>query len=51
MELGTFYRTGIVIQLADRSNVYLKGVVKDVLVKVDELILSVDFYLLDIKHD
>ncbi|XP_021767701.1 uncharacterized protein LOC110732095 [Chenopodium quinoa] len=51
LELGPLHETGVVIQLADRSNVYPKGVVKDVLVKVDGLILPADFYVLDMEHD
>ncbi|XP_021716884.1 uncharacterized protein LOC110684757 [Chenopodium quinoa] len=51
LKLGPLYGTGVVIQLADRSNVYPKGVVEDVLVKVDGLIFPVDFYVLDMEHD
>ncbi|XP_021740145.1 uncharacterized protein LOC110706537 [Chenopodium quinoa] len=51
LELGPLHETGVVIQLADRSNVYPKGVVEDVLVKVDELIFPADFYVLDMEHD
>ena len=35
--------------MADRSNAYPKGVVEDVLVKVNELIFSVDFYILHME--
>ncbi|XP_021730587.1 uncharacterized protein LOC110697528 [Chenopodium quinoa] len=51
LELGPLHETGVVIQLADRSNVYPKGVVEDVLVKVDGLIFPADFYVLDMEHD
>ncbi|XP_021730802.1 uncharacterized protein LOC110697732 [Chenopodium quinoa] len=51
LELGPLHETGVVIQLADRSNVYPKGVVEDVLVKVNELIFPADFYVLDMEHD
>ncbi|XP_021755965.1 uncharacterized protein LOC110721142 [Chenopodium quinoa] len=51
LELGPLHETGVVIQLTDRSNVYPKGVVEDVLVKVDELIFPADFYVLDMEHD
>ena len=37
----------IIIQLADRTNAYLDGLIKDVLVKVNELVFSFDFYVLD----
>ncbi|XP_026410712.1 uncharacterized protein LOC113305936 [Papaver somniferum] len=43
--------TGIVIQLADRSNVYPKGVVENVLVQVNELIFPVNFYVLDMSDE
>ncbi|XP_021747666.1 uncharacterized protein LOC110713526 [Chenopodium quinoa] len=51
LELGPLHETGVVIQLADRSNVYPKGVIEDVLVKVDGLIFPADFYVLDMEHD
>ncbi|XP_074306025.1 uncharacterized protein LOC141641253 [Silene latifolia] len=51
LKLGPFVKTGVVIQLADRSNAYPKGVVEDVLVMVDKLIFSADFYVLEMEHD
>ena len=48
---GPLYETGIVVQLADRSTVYPRGVVEDVLVRVDELIFPADFFVLDMEHD
>ncbi|XP_073138543.1 uncharacterized protein [Henckelia pumila] len=44
LKLGPLNKTGIVIQLADRSNAYPRGVVEDVLVQVndDDCIFSVD---------
>ncbi|XP_073120352.1 uncharacterized protein [Henckelia pumila] len=41
----------VVIQLADRSNAYPKGVVEDVLVQVKELIFPADFYILRMEED
>ncbi|CAN6697899.1 unnamed protein product [Malus baccata var. baccata] len=38
---------GVIIQLADRSNAYPKGVLEDVLVQVDHLVFPVDFYVLE----
>lgn len=35
------------IQLSDKSNAYPKGIVEDVLVKINDLIFPVDFYVLD----
>jgi hypothetical protein len=47
LKLGPLNKTGIIIQLADKSNAYPKGVVEDVLVKIDGLIFPADFYVLD----
>ncbi|KAK9713580.1 hypothetical protein RND81_06G036800 [Saponaria officinalis] len=51
LKLGPLQKTGVVIQLADRSNAYPKGVVEDGLVMVDKLIFPADFYVLDMEHD
>ena len=47
LNLGDLKETGVVIQLVDRSNAYRRGVLEDVLVQVNGLIFSRDFYLLD----
>ena len=39
------------LQLADRSITYPRGIVEDVLVKVDKFIFPVDFIVLDIEED
>jgi hypothetical protein len=44
-------KTSIVIQLTDRSFVYLLGVIEDVLAKIDSLVIPCDFYILDMEHD
>jgi len=44
-------KTSIIIQLADRSFVYPLGVIEDVLVKIDSLVIPCDFYILDMEHD
>ncbi|XP_074309257.1 uncharacterized protein LOC141643832 [Silene latifolia] len=44
-------KTDVVIQLADRSNIYPKGMVEDVLVEVDHLTFPADFYVLDMEVD
>ncbi|XP_012846939.1 PREDICTED: uncharacterized protein LOC105966909 [Erythranthe guttata] len=49
--LGEIEPTAITLQLADRSLVYPKGVLEDVLVKVDEFILPADFVILDMDED
>ncbi|XP_052199599.1 uncharacterized protein LOC127806389 [Diospyros lotus] len=43
--------TTISLQLADRSIKYPRGVVEDVLVKVDKFIFPVDFIVLDMEED
>ncbi|CAN6678254.1 unnamed protein product [Malus baccata var. baccata] len=41
---------GVIIQLADRSNAYPKGVLEDVLVQVNHLIFPADFYVLEMDE-
>jgi len=43
--------TNISLQLADRSIAHPRGVVEDVLVKVDKFIFPVDFIVLDMEED
>lgn len=45
--LGSVKETCVFIQLADKSLIYLKGVLQDVLVKVKDHIFPTDFYVLD----
>ncbi|KAM2704163.1 hypothetical protein EV1_033522 [Malus domestica] len=49
MNLGELKNDGVIIQLADRSNAYLKGVLEDVLVQVDHLIFPTNFYVLEME--
>jgi hypothetical protein len=49
--LESLNKTSIVIQLADRSFVYPLGVIEDVLVKIDNLVITCDFYILDVERD
>ncbi|CAN6711721.1 unnamed protein product [Malus baccata var. baccata] len=49
MNLGKLKNDGVIIQLADRSNAYPKGVLEDVLGQVDHLIFPADFYVLDME--
>ncbi|KAL0355968.1 UNVERIFIED_CONTAM: hypothetical protein Sradi_4043700 [Sesamum radiatum] len=46
MNLSTLQDTNVIIQLADRSYVRPMGLVEDVLVKVNDLLFPVDFYIL-----
>ena len=43
--------THVTLQLADRSFTYPKGIVEDVLVKVDKFIFPADFIVLDFEED
>ncbi|XP_068321342.1 uncharacterized protein [Pyrus communis] len=49
INLGELKNDGVIIQLADRSNAYPKGVLDDVLVHVNHLIFPVDFYMLEME--
>ncbi|KAL0455919.1 UNVERIFIED_CONTAM: hypothetical protein Slati_0931100 [Sesamum latifolium] len=51
LNVGPLKETGVVLQLADRSIVYLKGVLGDVLVQINELVFPADFYVLDMMGD
>ena len=51
LNLGTLKETGVVIQLADRSNAYPRGVLEDVLVQLNELVFPEDFYGLDMEDE
>ena len=50
LKLGPLNKTGVVIQLANRSITYPKGVVEDVLVQVNDLVFPADFYVLDMEN-
>ncbi|KAM1889587.1 hypothetical protein ACFX13_047552 [Malus domestica] len=50
MNLGELKNDGVIIQLADRSNAYPKGVLEDVLVQVNHLIFLADFYVLEMDE-
>ncbi|PIN27063.1 hypothetical protein CDL12_00161 [Handroanthus impetiginosus] len=49
--LGEAKSTSITLQLADRSLTYPKGVIEDILVKVDKFIFLADFVVLDMEAD
>jgi len=49
--LGEPMPTSVTLQLADRTLTYPKGVVEDVLVKVDKFIFPADFIVLDYEAD
>ncbi|XP_050157542.1 uncharacterized protein LOC126631460 [Malus sylvestris] len=49
--LGEMKSTSVSLQLADRSVTYPRGIIEDVLVRVDQFILPVDFLVLDMEED
>ena len=51
LNLGPLKETGVVIQLVDRSNIYPRGVVEDVLVQVDQLVFPTNFYIIDMEDE
>ncbi|XP_071924916.1 uncharacterized protein [Coffea arabica] len=51
LNLGPLKGTGIIIQLADRTNGYPERLVEDVLVQVNELVFPADFYVLDMGDE
>ncbi|XP_073133924.1 uncharacterized protein [Henckelia pumila] len=51
LNLGPLNETDIVIQMADRSTIFPRGLLEDVLVEVGDLVFLVDFYVLDMKSN
>ncbi|XP_073120127.1 uncharacterized protein [Henckelia pumila] len=51
LNLGSLNETDIVIQMADRSTIFPRGLLEDVLVQVGELVFPADFYILDMKNN
>ncbi|XP_040947714.1 uncharacterized protein [Gossypium hirsutum] len=51
LNAGFLTKTGVTIQLADRSIVHPEGVLEDVLVKVNGLIFPADFYVIKMEED
>ena len=49
--LGEPKPTNMSLQLADRSIAYPRGIIEDVLVKVDRFVFPVDFVVLDMEED
>ncbi|KAG8489233.1 hypothetical protein CXB51_017266 [Gossypium anomalum] len=49
--LGKPKQTGMIIQLADKIIRFPRGIIEDVLVKIDKFIFRVDFIVLDIEED
>jgi len=51
LELGEIRPTTISLQLEDRSAKYPMGVLKDVLIKVGDLYVPIDFVILEMEED
>ena len=51
LELGEARPTTVTLQLADRSLKHPRGIIEDVLVKVDKFIFPADFIVLDMEED
>ncbi|MEQ5220379.1 retropepsin-like aspartic protease, partial [Morganella morganii] len=51
LKLGTLKPTRMSIQLADQYTKYPRGIVEDILVRVDKFIFPVDFVILDMDPD
>ncbi|MBE2321374.1 retroviral-like aspartic protease, partial [Solirubrobacter sp. CPCC 204708] len=49
MELGTLQDTPTILQFADRSTKVPRGVLQDVLVKIDSFVFPADFVVLDME--
>ncbi|XP_052625684.1 uncharacterized protein LOC128132777 [Lactuca sativa] len=50
LNVGPLEETGVIIQLADKSSVSPRGVLEDVLVQVNQLVFSADFYVIDLEE-
>ncbi|XP_052623845.1 uncharacterized protein LOC128129254 [Lactuca sativa] len=50
LNVGPLSETGVIISLADKSSVFPRGVLEDVLVQVNQLVFSADFYVIDLDE-
>ncbi|XP_023744308.2 uncharacterized protein LOC111892501 [Lactuca sativa] len=50
LNVGPLSENGVIISLADKSSVFLKGVLEDVLVQVNRLVFPADFYVIDLDE-
>ena len=48
---GELNPTSVILQLADRSVAYPRGIIEDLIIKVDNLYLPADFVVLDMDED
>ncbi|XP_023737796.1 uncharacterized protein LOC111885792 [Lactuca sativa] len=50
LNVGPLEETGVIFQLADKSSVFPRGVLEDVLVQVNQLVFPADFYVIDLEE-
>ncbi|XP_023739296.1 uncharacterized protein LOC111887361 [Lactuca sativa] len=50
LNVGPLNETGVIILFADKSSVFPRGVVEDVLVQVNQLVFPTDFYVIDLEE-
>ncbi|KAI3515815.1 hypothetical protein L1887_14720 [Cichorium endivia] len=50
LNVGPLTETGVIIQLADKSSIFPRGVLEDVLVQVNQLVFPADFYVIDLDE-
>ncbi|XP_052622875.1 uncharacterized protein LOC128128099 [Lactuca sativa] len=50
LNVGPLSETSVIISLADKSSVFPRGVLEDVLVQVNQLVFPVDFYVIDLDE-
>ena len=51
LDIGDLTPTSISLQMTDRSITFPRGILEDVLVKIDKFIFPVDFVVLDMEED
>ncbi|XP_023773214.1 uncharacterized protein LOC111921869 [Lactuca sativa] len=50
LNAGPLSETGVIISLADKSSVFPRGVLEDVLVQVNQLVFPTDFYVIELDE-
>ncbi|XP_023750593.2 uncharacterized protein LOC111898943 [Lactuca sativa] len=50
LNVGPLSETGVIISLADKSSVFPRGILEDVLVQVNQLVFPTDLYVIDLDE-
>ncbi|KAI3511316.1 hypothetical protein L1887_18467 [Cichorium endivia] len=50
LNVGQLSKTGVVLEMSDKSNIFPRGVLEDVLVQVNQLVFPADFYVIDLDE-